>query len=107
MKKPHGLSSKKKVILIGFPNPIKLKSKKYVIEKLYERAKKNPFLANSSYDEYLEFLQKQIKELGNTDVYINEDNAESNLYDALKRIKWLKVVNAFVVGIIEATNIGV
>lgn len=99
--------SKKKVILIGFPNPIKLKSKKYVIKKLYERAKKNPFLANSSYDEYLEFLQKQIKELGNTDVYINEEDAESNLYDALKRIKWLKVVNAFVVGFIEATNIGV
>ena len=99
--------SKKKVILIGFPNPIKLKSKKYVIKKLYERAKKNPFLANSSYDEYLEFLQKQIKELGNTDVYINEEDAESNLYDALKRIKWLKVVNAFVVGFIQATNIGV
>ena len=99
--------SKKKVILIGFPNPIKLKSKKYVIKKLYERAKKNPFLANSSYDEYLEFLQKQIKQLGNTDVYINEEDAESNLYDALKRIKWLKVVNAFVVGFIEATNIGV
>jgi len=107
MKKPNGLSSKKKVILIGFPSPIKLKSKKYVIEKLYERAKKNPFLANSSYEEYLEFLQKQIKELGNTDVYINENDAESNLYDALKRIKWLKVVNAFVVGIIQATNIGV
>ena len=99
--------SKKKVILIGFPNPIKLKSKKYVIRKLYERAKKNPFLANSSYDEYLEFLQKQIKELGDTDVYINENDAESNLYDALKRIKWLKVVNAFVVGIIQSTNIGV
>ena len=106
MKKPAG-TSKKKVILVGFPNPIKLKSKKYVIEKLYARARKNPFLANSSYDEYLEFLQKQIKELGNTDVYINENDAESNLYDALKRIKWLKVVNAFVVGIIQSTNMGV
>ena len=106
MKNKKHLSSNKKVILIGINSPIKLKSKKYVIEKLYERAKKNPFLANSSYDEYLEFLQKQIKELGNTDVYINEDDAESNLYDALKRIKWLKVINAFVIGIIEATNIG-
>ena len=51
----------KKVILIGFPNPIKLKSKKYVIKKLYERAKKNPFLANSSYDEYIDFLLNKMK----------------------------------------------
>jgi hypothetical protein len=32
--------SKKKVILIGLPDPIKLKSKKYIIETLYDRAKK-------------------------------------------------------------------
>ena len=106
MKIPDGLDSKKKVILVGFPNPIKLKSKKYVIEKLYERAKKNPFLANSSYDEYLEILQKQIKDIGNADVDIDKKDAESSLYDALKRIKWLKVVNAFVVGFIQATNTG-
>ena len=49
--------SNKKVILIGLPNPIKLKSKKYIIETLYNRAKKNPFLNGYSYEEYLEFLQ--------------------------------------------------
>ena len=97
----------KKVILIGFPNPIKLKSKKYVIKKLYERAKKNPFLANSSYEEYLEFLHNQIKELGSIDVDMESEQVEHKLYDALKEIKWLKVVNAFVVGFIQATNTGV
>jgi|TARA_Y100000361_G_C11043442_1_gene281173 flavin-binding protein dodecin len=104
--KPH---SKKKVILVGFPNPIKLKSKKFVIETLYNRARKNPFLANSSYEEYLDFLLKQIDILGNSDTNIdrNSSTLEADIYDSLKKMNWLKVINAFVVGIIEATNIGV
>jgi len=99
--------SNKKVILVGFPSPIKLKSKEYVIRKIYEKSKRNPFLADSSYEEYLHFLQKQIKELGSVDVDMDSDCVEVSLYDALKNMKWLKVVNAFVVGIIEISNIGV
>ena len=45
------MEDKKKVILVGFPNSVELKSKKYVIKKLYEKSRKNPFLINSSYEE--------------------------------------------------------
>ena len=38
---------------------------------------------------------------------MDSDCVEVSLYDALKNMKWLKVVNAFVVGIIEISNIGV
>jgi len=98
--------SKKKVILIGLPNPIKLKSKKYIIETLYDRAKKNPFLNKHSYEEYLEFLQEQISTLGNIEIEDSDIEIETRIFDALKKMDWIKVVNAFVLGIIT-TNIGV
>tara|TARA_R100001082_G_scaffold79992_1_gene47235 strand:- start:3316 stop:3636 length:321 start_codon:yes stop_codon:yes gene_type:complete len=104
--KKEAVPSNKKVVLIGIPNPIKLKSKKYVIKKLYEKAKKNPFLSNNSYEEYLEFLKNQIEELGNMEVDTESECIEYALYNALKKIKWLKVVNVFVVGFIQATNTG-
>ena len=46
--------------------------------------------------------------LGSEDVDIDRDSddIESQIYDALKRMKWLKVINAFLVGVIT-TNIGV
>ena len=108
MKKVVGSNSKKKVILVGFPNPIKLKSKKFVIETLYKRAKKNPFLADSSYEDYLEFLLTQIEIMGSSNSKIdrNSDTLEDDIYDTLKNMNWLKVINAFIIGIIEATNIG-
>tara|TARA_R100001163_G_C4952394_1_gene119613 strand:- start:280 stop:606 length:327 start_codon:yes stop_codon:yes gene_type:complete len=98
----------KKVILLGFPDAVKLKSKKYIIETLYSRAKKNPFLSSNTYDEYLDYLLEQIDMLGSEDVDIDRDSddIESQIYDALKRMKWLKVINAFLVGVIT-TNIGV
>ena len=102
------MSHSKKVILLGFPEAVKLKSKKYIIETLYNRAKKNPFLADKTYDEYLEFLVGQIDLLGSADVEIDIDasDVESQIYDALKEMQWLKVINAFIVGVIT-TNIGV
>ena len=103
------MSHSKKVILLGFPEAVKLKSKKYIIETLYNRAKKNPFLVGSSYEEYLDFLLKQIDVMGSIDAKIDRDSdtLEEDIYDTLKKMNWLKVINAFVVGIIEATNIGV
>ena len=68
--------SKKKVILIGLPNPIKLKSKKYIIETLYGRSKKNPFLNKHSYEEYLEFLQEQISTLGNIEIEESDEEID-------------------------------
>jgi len=98
----------KKVILLGFPDAVKLKSKKYIIETLYNRARKNPFLANNTYDEYLDFLLEQIDMLGSEEIAIDRDadNVESQIYDALKKMRWLKVINAFLIGVIT-TNIGV
>ena len=76
---------------------------------MYKRAKKNPFLASSSYEEYLEFLINQIDSLGSVDMEIDKDSKdlESQIYDALKDMNWLKVINALVIGIIEVTNIGI
>ena len=106
MKKAH--SPTKKVILVGFPDAVKLKSKRYIRETLYNRAKKNPFLATSTYEEYLDFLLNQIDLLGSEEVDIDRDadDIESQIYDALKKMKWLKVINAFLIGVIT-TNIGV
>jgi hypothetical protein len=102
------MSHSKKVILLGFPDAIKLKSKKYIIETLYNRAKKNPFLADKTYEEYIEFLLRQIDTLGPKDIEIDIDaeDIESKIYDVLKEMKWLKVINAFLIGVIT-TNIGV
>lgn len=101
------MKSKKKVVLVGFPKPILFKSKKYVIETLYKRARKNPFLSNSSYDEYLDFLLEQMKTLGSVEIDKNSKDLESRIYDNLKSMKWLKVINAIIVGVIESTNLGV
>jgi len=101
------MKNKKKVVLVGFPKPILFKSKKYVIETLYNRAKKNPFLANSSYDEYIDFLLNQMKTLGSVEIDKDSKDLESTIYDNLKSMKWLKVINAIIVGVIESTNLGV
>ena len=37
---------------------------------------------------------------------IDASDVESQIYDALKEMQWLKVINAFIVGVIT-TNIGV
>ena len=94
---------KKKVLLLGFPNPVRFKSKKYILSILYSRAKKNPFIRGFSYDEYLEFITKQIEQIGGVEL---ENPNEKELYNALKSLGWIKVVNAFIVGIISV-NIGI
>lgn len=99
---------KKKVILVGLPNPIKFKSKKFVLQTLYKRAKKNPFLVDSTYEEYLEFLLSQIKELGSSDISIDKHSPtlEKDIFNALKKMNWIKVFNAILIGVIT-TKIGV
>ena len=90
---------KKKVILVGFPNPIRLKSKDYVLRKIYSRAKNNPFIDGKTFDEYKEFLCSQIKDFSDIEVDSQNDN---EIYDALKSIGWIKVVNAFVLAVISS-----
>jgi len=91
----------KKVILLGFRNPIKKKSKSYVLNTLYKRAKKNPFIQNKSYEEYLEYLKSQI-EFFDGDVDLPD---EDSIYDSLKRIGWIKVLGSIIA--VVSSNLGV
>ncbi len=87
---------KKKVILLGFPSPVRMRDKSYVIRKLYERASSNPFVSGKSYDEYREYLCSQIREHGDVDVH--PDNVDI-IYDELKSMGWIKVVSAVLLAI--------
>tara|TARA_R100000742_G_C4278130_1_gene100630 strand:+ start:2054 stop:2347 length:294 start_codon:yes stop_codon:yes gene_type:complete len=89
----------KKVILLGFPNPIRMKNKKYVLERLYDRAQSNPFISGKTFDEYREFLCKQIKEFEGKDI---EPDDTDEIYDTLKSMGWIKVVSAVLIAVISA-----
>ena len=95
--------SKKKVLLLGLPNPVRFKSKKYVIETLYKRAKRNPFLSEHSYEEYLEFLKEQIEQLGGKkiDKDVKNNDIEDELYRCLKDIGWIIVFNSLLIGVMS------
>ena len=89
----------KKVILLGFPNPIKMRNKEYVLEKLYEKAKSNPFIHGKTFEEYREFLCVQIKDFGDIEV---DSRDTDKIYDSLKSMGWIKVINAVVLAIISS-----
>tara|TARA_R110000824_G_scaffold272742_2_gene461253 strand:+ start:1661 stop:1954 length:294 start_codon:yes stop_codon:yes gene_type:complete len=89
----------KKVILLGFPNPIRMKDKGYVLEKLYDRAQTNPFINGRTFEEYREFLCKQIKDFEGKDV---EPSDTDEIYDTLKSMGWIKVVSAVLIAVISA-----
>ena len=93
----------KKILLLCLPNPVRFKSKKKVIETLYKRAKKNPFLSEHSYEEYLEFLIGQMEQFGSKKVEldIGDEELENKLYKSLKDIGWIRVVNGLMIGIID------
>ena len=93
----------KKVLLLGLPNPVRLKSKKYILEMLYKRAKKNPFLSEHSYDEYLEFLKGQIEQFGDVKIKknISDKDIEEELYKSLKDIGWIRVFNSLIIGVLN------
>ena len=93
----------KKVLLLGLPNPVRLKSKKYILKTLYKRAKKNPFLSEHSYDEYLEFLKGQIEQFGDVKIKknISDKDIEEELYKSLKDIGWIRVFNSLIIGVLN------
>ena len=91
---------KKKAMLVGIADPIRIKSKRYVLEKLYQRAKKNPFVNTDSFDDYLEHIKNQIKSLEGKDV----DGGVDEIYDALKKIGWLKEISVWVFSLITTHN---
>lgn len=70
---------------------------------LYKRAKKNPFIADKSYEEYMDYIKNQVKQLEG--IEIKADN-EEELYNSLKRLGWLKEVSVLAAYIITA-NYGI
>jgi hypothetical protein len=90
---------KKKVILLGFPDPVKMKSKKYVLEKIYSRALKNPFIADYTFDGYMKFLSRSIKDFDGKDV---DPGDVEKIYDSLESMGWIKVVSAVLIAVISA-----
>ena len=91
---------KKKALLVGLANPIKIKSKRYVLEKLYQRAKKNPFVNTDSFEDYMEHVKVQIKTLEGKDV----DGGVDEIYDTLKKIGWIKEISVWVFSLITTHN---
>jgi|TARA_R110002020_G_scaffold58750_5_gene160984 hypothetical protein len=89
----------KKIILLGFPNPIRMRNKEYVLKKLYERASNNPFIHGKTFEEYREFLCLQIKDFGDIDV---DSTDTDKIYDSLKSMGWIKVISAVVIAVISA-----
>jgi hypothetical protein len=78
---------RKKAILVGIDRPIKLKSKSYVIKSLYKRAKKNPFICEKTFEEFMEHIKDQVKDLEGIEI---QAESEVELYNALKNIGWIK-----------------
>jgi hypothetical protein len=73
------------------------------MKMLYKRAKKNPFIADKSYEEYMEYIKNQVRLLEG--IEIKADN-EEELYNSLKRLGWLKEVSVLAAYIITA-NYGI
>jgi hypothetical protein len=93
----------KKAVFVGVESPIRIKSKKYVMEILYKRAKRNPFIADKTYEEYLNYIKEQVKMLEGIEISASN---EEELYTALKNIGWLKEFNAFLFYVVLA-NYGI
>jgi hypothetical protein len=97
------LKKKKKAVFVGIVDPIQIKSKSYVMKMLYKRAKKNPFIADKSYDEYMDYVKSQVRMLEGID--ISAEN-EEELYNSLKKLGWLKEISVLAAYIITA-NYGI
>ena len=85
-------SKKKKVVVLGFPNPFRMRDKSYVLQKIYDRAKTNPFIADMTYDDYLKFLCAEIEKESEGSVKLNP-GATDSIYNELKRMGWIRVIS--------------
>jgi hypothetical protein len=84
------IKKKRMAVIVGIDNPIRIKSREYVLRKLFEKARKNPFVEADNLDEYMLFLAKRIEEVNGE--YI-EDLSVDNMYKTLKRIGWLREIS--------------
>ena len=92
--------NKKKALLVGIADPIRIKSKRYVLEKLYQRAKKNPFVNTDSFEDYMEHVKDQIKILEGKDI----DGGVDEIYDTLKKIGWIREISVWGFSLITTHN---
>ena len=73
------------------------------MKMLYKRAKKNPFIADKTYEEYMEYVKSQVKLLEDIDITAE---TEEELYNSLKSLGWLKEISVLAAYIITA-NYGI
>ena len=97
-------SKKKMAVIVGIDKPIRIKSKKYVMEMLFNRAKKNPFVESDTLEEYMEFLSKRVLEVNGE---IVDDLSPENMYKTLKRIGWLREISYSVFILVTASHYAV
>ena len=84
------IKKKRMAVIVGIDNPIRIKSREYVLRKLFEKAKRNPYVEADNLNEYILFLAKRIEEVNRE--YI-EDLSVDNMYKTLKRIGWLREIS--------------
>ena len=97
-----GYKKKKRMaVIVGIDSPIKIKSKRYVMEMLYNRAKKNPFVESENIEEYMTHLAGRISEVNGE---IVADLSPENMYRTLKRIGWLREISHSVFILISASH---
>ena len=77
----------KQLMILGLDGVIEYRSKLYVIKSIYDNARRSPFIYQMKYDEYLDFLIKQILEMSGKHPC---SKSEDDLFDALYDIGWIK-----------------
>ena len=97
------LKKKKKAVFVGIADPIQIKSKRYVMNMLYKRARKNPFIADKTFEEYMEHIKSQVRDLEGVEITASN---EEEMYNSLKSLGWLKEISVLAVYIVTA-NYGI
>tara|TARA_R100000995_G_scaffold45089_1_gene21225 strand:+ start:1249 stop:1572 length:324 start_codon:yes stop_codon:yes gene_type:complete len=85
-----GVRKKKSAIVVGISSPIRVRSKMFVMRKLYDKAKRNPFVDTESFESYLKFIARQIEDVEGVKV---KSNKAEDIYKTLKSLGWLREVN--------------
>ena len=85
-----GVKKKKSAVIVGISSPIRVRSKLYVMKKLFEKAKRNPFVDTESFESYLKYIAQQIEDIEGVKV---KSSKPDEIYKTLKSLGWLREVN--------------
>ena len=97
------VKKKKKAVFVVIADPIQIKSKRYVMNMLSKRARKNPFIADKTFEEYMEHIKSQVRDLEGVEITAS---SEEEMYNSLKSLGWLKEISVLAVYIVTA-NYGI